>query len=318
MQSQEQIQYPWGSELPYYSYAHYLKTKYGGRVQKVSINAGFTCPNRDGKVAKGGCTFCNNKSFTPSYTRNGETIGEQVDRGISFLAKRYKRTKKFVGYFQAYTNTYAPLSELTALYEEALKHPRLDGIVISTRPDCVSDELLDYLQDLSSRKIVVLELGIESCYNDTLERINRGHDFETTVDAIHRAAGRGFHVGGHLLFGLPGDSREKMLEQAEIISGLPLDSIKFHQLQIVKGTVMAQQYREDASQFNLFSKDEYIDFVIEFMARLRPDICVQRFISEAPLDLRLAPNWGNFRSDVVMKEIEDKMKRQGVRQGMNF
>ncbi|BDD08858.1 TIGR01212 family radical SAM protein [Fulvitalea axinellae] len=308
-------EYPWPDDRPYYSYTSYLREKYGGRVQKVSIHAGFTCPNRDGSIARGGCTFCNNESFTPSYCQPGDGITAQLDKGLAFLEKRYRRTKKFVGYFQSYTNTYGSLETIKSYYDEALAHPKIDGLVISTRPDCINEEQLDYLEELAKSKIIILEFGIESCFNDTLDRVNRGHSFEDAERAIKMAAGRGFHVGGHLLFGLPGDNRERLLSQADIISSLPLDSIKFHQLQIVKGTVMAKQYRVTPEMFDLFDKEEYVEFVIDFLERLRPDICVQRFISEAPPAIKLAPNWGNVRTDIIIKEIEQRMNERGAWQG---
>lgn len=298
----------------YHSYIIDLKKTYGGRIQKVSIHADFTCPNRDGNLGRGGCTFCNNDSFTPAYLTNQRSISKQLDTGLSFLKKRYRKVQKFVGYFQAYTNTYGSLSEIKKVYEEALQHPEIDGLVIGTRPDCLSEALLDYLQELAEKYIIVLELGIESCYNDTLKHINRGHTFEQTKKALEMASGRGFHIGGHLMFGFPTDSRKRMLEQVEIINALPLDSIKFHQLQIVKGTVMAHQYKQSPEQFNMFESEEYINFLVRFIERLRPDLSIQRFSSEAPSHLKIAPNW-NLRADQIQQKIEKALFENNTWQG---
>ncbi|PWJ42070.1 hypothetical protein BC781_103320 [Sediminitomix flava] len=302
----------------FYAYTSYLKRKYGGRVQKVSINASFTCPNRDGKVGKGGCTFCNNSSFTPSYITPKSTITHQLNEGLGFLEKRYNRSKHFVGYFQSYTNTYGSLDELKEVYTEALSHPKISGLVIGTRPDCIDEAQLDYLQELAEKHIIVLEYGIESCYNDTLDRVNRGHSFEDTIKALEMSKNRGFQVGGHLLFGLPGDDRQRMLDQVDLINDLPLDTIKFHQLQIVKGTIMAKQYRENPDFIKLFNKDEYIDFIVEFVERLRPDISIQRFSSEAPPNIKLAPDWGKLRMDQILNQIEAKLKEKDTWQGKLF
>lgn len=298
----------------YYAYTTYLKKKYGGRVQKVSLNASFTCPNRDGSIGRGGCTFCNNDSFTPSYLAKTNGITEQLDIGLRFLERRYPKTKRFVGYFQAYSNTYGTLDYLKEVYAEALAHPSISGLVIGTRPDCVTDEQLDYLQELAKEHMIVLEYGIESCYDDILEQINRGHTFACTQDAIHRSVGRGFHVGGHMLFGLPGEGRERTLAQAEMLSALPLDSVKFHQLQIVKGTIMAHQYKQDNTAFELFGTDEYIDFVVSFLERLRPDIAIQRFSSEVPPSLKIAPDWG-YRLDEIQKMVEQRLIERNTWQG---
>ncbi|GJM60155.1 TIGR01212 family radical SAM protein [Persicobacter diffluens] len=308
----------WDSGRRYNAYVDYLKQTYGGRIQKVSINADFTCPNRDGSLGRGGCTFCNNDSFTPSYVRENPSITTQLEKGLKFLKKRYKRTAKFVGYFQAYTNTYGDLEDLKKVYEEALAHPDIEGLVIGTRPDCINEAQLDYFEALAKEHLIVLEYGIESCYNDTLDSVNRGHSFEDSVRAIKMSVGRGFHVGGHLMFGFPNDSRERMLAQVALINELPLDSIKFHQLQVVKGTIMAKEYKDHPEQFNFFDREEYIDFVIDFVERLRPELQIQRFTSEAPPAIKIAPNWGMVRGDTLLSQIEKRLEERNTWQGKLF
>ncbi|MBK1791158.1 TIGR01212 family radical SAM protein [Persicirhabdus sediminis] len=308
-------EFPWGNARRFYSHADAMKAQFGGRVQKVSIMADFTCPNRDGSLGYGGCTFCNNESFTPSYTKKYPQITDQIDHGLEFLKRRYPRVAKYVAYFQAYTNTYGELEKLKSTYAEALAHPDIDGLVIGTRPDCVNDELLDYFEELAKEKLLVVEYGVESCHNSTLQLVHRGHSFEDSVAAIEKSAGRGFHVGAHFMFGLPGESRWEMLQQVDKINQLPIDSVKFHQLQIVKGSIMAHQYEADPDAFELFEKDEYINFIIQVLERLRPDLEVQRLSSESPPTIRIAPDWGNARIHEIMLEIEAEMEKRDTYQG---
>ncbi|MCK5824208.1 MAG: TIGR01212 family radical SAM protein [Ichthyobacteriaceae bacterium] len=315
MENKEEILFAWGDNKRYNSQSARLKEEYGGRVQKVSISAGFTCPNRDGSVGVGGCTFCNNESFTPKYTREANNITDQINTGLKFLKKRYKRTAMFVAYFQSYTNTYGTLETIKGIYNEALSHPDINGLVIGTRPDVTTNEQLDYIEELAKDYYIDLEFGIESTNDIVLDAVNRGHNFASSADAIKRASGRGFDVGGHMLFGLPGESRESMLNQVHDINVLPLQTIKFHQLQIVKNTIMAKQYATNPDMFDLFSKDEYINFVIDFMELLRPDITVQRLTSEAPPSIRIAPNWEAGRIGDIQKEIEDRMEQRNTWQG---
>jgi radical SAM protein (TIGR01212 family) len=226
---------PFG-ERRYHAWNDHVKTRHGGRVQKVSIAAGFTCPNRDGLVGTGGCTFCNNASFTPGYLDRRQPITEQIDAGLLFLRRRYLGTQHYIAYFQSYTNTYGEFKRLRACYEEALSHPQISGLAISTRPDCLPSEVLDYLAVLAREHIIELEIGVESCNDTALARVNRGHDFAASVDAIRRAAARGLEVTAHLMLGLPGESYESMLEGARHLSALPIRSLKIHQLQLVRGT----------------------------------------------------------------------------------
>ncbi|MGL4519792.1 MAG: TIGR01212 family radical SAM protein [Phocaeicola sp.] len=274
------------------------------KVQKISINAGFTCPNRDGSVGVGGCTYCNNQTFNPSYCHTEKSVSDQLIEGKLFFARKYPEMK-YLAYFQAYTNTYGELQSLKKKYEEALQLPNVVGLVIGTRPDCMPDELLDYLEELNKRTFLLVEYGIESTNDETLKSINRGHTFEVTKEAILRTAARGIKVGGHIILGLPGESREELMEQAQLLSSLPLTTLKMHQLQLIKGTRMAQQFAQDPSTFSLFTADEYIDLVIDYIEHLRPDIVLERFISQSPKELLIAPDWGlkNF-------EFTDKVKRR--------
>ena len=305
----------WGDDRPFNSLVRLFREKYGGRVQKVSVNAGFTCPNRDGKVAYGGCIYCNNNSFTPSYCEPDLSIYQQLVTGIKFLNFRYRKTKKYLAYFQSFSNTYAPLNRLKSLYKEALLHPKIHGLAIATRPDCLDSEIIAYLQELSKTKIIIVELGIESCYDPTLEKINRGHNFQTTVDAIEMLSGKGIHIGGHIMFGLPGESKEQMLKEVDIISRLPLDSVKFHQAQIIKQTKMQKYYLQNKDDFNLFEKDEYIDFIISFIERMNPSIAIERFVSEVPPKFKVAPDWGLIRSDQLIRQIEKRFHQRDTWQG---
>ena len=298
----------------YLSWNEVQRQKYGGRVQKVSVAAGFTCPNRDGSKGVGGCTFCNNDGFTPSYLKESGEITAQLDIGLNFLLRRYPETRHFVAYFQAYSNTYGDFERLRAAYEAALAHPRIDGLVIGTRPDCVADEVLDYLAELSRTKIVELELGIESCDNAALARVNRGHDFAATVDAVERAGARGLQVGGHLMFGLPGESRESMLAGAKKLSQLPLASLKFHQLQIVKHTQLANAWRRDPASVPLLSAQEYLELLADFLERLSPEIAIQRVGSEVPPAHKLAPEW-NLRLSELAPRLDDLLAERKTWQG---
>lgn len=285
--------------------------KYGGRVQKVSVAADFTCPNRDGTKGQLGCTFCNNAGFTPQYAReNPNNIGLQLDTGLEFLRRRYPRTKLWVAYFQAYSNTYGELDRLIETYQTALRHPDISGLVIGTRPDCVSDELLDYLAELSERYLIELELGIESTNDAALVAVNRGHDFACSVDAIKRAAARNLSVGAHLLFGLPGESRDSMVAAADVLSKLPLASLKFHQLQIVKGTQMANQWRQDPASIPIMPLDDYLELLADFVERLNPNIAIQRVGSEVPPSMRLAPDWSLRLSELAPMLTEKLAQRR--------
>ena len=273
----------------YNDYGAWIRSKFPFRVQKISIDAGFACPNRDGHVGIGGCTFCDNRTFNPSYCQPSKSIAEQISEGKAFFARKYTGMK-YLAYFQAYTNTYAKVELLREMYEEALRVKDVVGIVIGTRPDCVSDELLDYLEELNRHTFVLVEYGIESANDETLKRINRGHDFACCRDAVERTHARGILTGGHIIIGLPGEDAEESLRQAPVISSLPLDILKIHQMQIIKGTRLAQEYAEHP--FHVYTVEEYIDVIVRYIRLLRKDLVLERFVSQSPKDLLIAPKWG--------------------------
>jgi radical SAM protein (TIGR01212 family) len=307
--------FPWGHSRRFNAYSNYFKEIYGGRLQKVSIDAGFTCPNRDGSSGTGGCTYCNNDAFNPSYCSPDKTISEQLTEGISFLRKRYREPASYLAYFQAFSNTYAPLEHMKLLYNEALTFPGITGLIIGTRPDCIDIEKLNYFRKLSEKHFIAIEYGVESCYDKTLKRINRGHTFSQAVNAIEMTSGKGINTGAHFIFGLPGESREEMLLEAQIISELPLQTVKFHQLQIIKGTIMEREYKENPQDFNLFSFDDYVDFFILFLERLNPQIVVERFTGEAPPEYLLEQRWNRKRTDEIVRIIEKKLEERNTWQG---
>ncbi len=293
----------------YNDYPTYFRTLFGERVQKLSIDGGFTCPNRDGSKGIGGCSFCNNDSFNPDYCRAVKGITRQIEEGIRFFGHKYNN-QKYLAYFQAYSNTYAPLEVLKQRYEEALAHPMIAGLVIGTRPDTVNDEVLDYLELLAREYYVCVEYGVESVNDEVLQRVNRGHGFAASERAIRGTAGRGIAIGAHLIFGLPGESRESMLEGAVRLCELPIQVLKLHQLQIVKDTRMAEEYAENPSAFQLYTQEEYLDFVVEVIERIRPDVYLERFVNQSPPEYLIAPKWGikNFeftaKLDKRLRELD--------------
>jgi len=327
----EKYDFPDGKR--YNSFVGYFKRKYGERLQKIVLDAGFTCPNRDGKVGRGGCTYCDNAAFHPSYSTSGKSLHQQLDEGIEFHKVRYRTTEHYLAYFQSFSNTYAPLDRLKALYEEALGHPQVVGIVIGTRPDCVDEQKLDYLADLASGKVldgwtrslsgepdrkapvVIVEYGIESCYDVTLARINRGHDFETARRAVQMTAERGLDVGVHFILGLPGETRQMMLDSCSIINDLPVRSVKFHQLQIVKGTRMEKEYAECPADFVRFTLDEYLDFFVDMLERLRPDLFIERFVGEVPPRFVNETPWGLIRNVELLRMLEKRLSERDTWQG---
>lgn len=300
----------------YNEYGLWLKEQLGMKSQKISLNAGFTCPNRDGRVGTGGCTYCNNQTFNPDYCVTDKSITQQLEEGKSFFSRKYPEMK-YLAYFQAYTNTYDSIKNLRLKYEEALRVPGVVGIVIGTRPDCVSDALLDYLSELNRRTFLLVEYGVESIYDTTLQRINRGHTHAQTVDAITRTAERGIKVGAHIILGLPGESVDAMLREASVLSSLPLTTLKLHQLQLIKGTRMAEEYFSNPSDFHLFSADEYIDLVIDFVEHLRSDIILERFVSQSPSSLLAVEGWGLKNHEFVDK-VRRRMDERNAFQGRLF
>ncbi len=299
----------------YNDFSSWLKQQFPGKkMQKIAVNAGFSCPNRDGTKGWGGCTYCNNQTFNPAYCSTEKTVTEQLEEGKKFFSRKYP-AMQYLAYFQAYTNTYGTLDRLRACYQEALSVPGVAGLVIGTRPDCVSPALLDYLAHLRKCGIfVLLEFGIESVFDDTLLRINRGHTFSDTRKAIFEAAGREIPVGGHLILGLPGEDHGRLIQEAEILSELPLTLLKLHQLQLIKGTRMAREYAENPQWFHRYSLQEYLDLLLDFIAHLRPDLVLERFVSQSPPELLAWPGWGvkNFEfTDMLRKQMKEKGSYQG-------
>lgn len=300
-------------EKRYNDFGDFLKNHFPFKVQKISINAGFTCPNRDGSKGLGGCTFCNNQTFSPDYCHTEKSVTQQLNEGIAFFARKYPEMK-YLAYFQAYTNTYGDFEALKKKYEEALAHPDVVGLIIGTRPDCMPDVLLDYLQELSQRTFVMVEYGVESTLDSTLERINRGHSYAESEETIKRTAARGILTGAHLILGLPGETTEEILDHARRISKLPLTTVKLHQLQLIRFTRMAKEFDEDPKDFRLFTVDEYIDLAIDFIELLNPDFTVERFVSQSPKSLLIAPDWGlkNFEFTAKLnKRIAERDTWQG-------
>jgi len=299
----------------YNSCVGYFKRKYGERLQKIVLDAGFTCPNRDGKVGRGGCTYCDNAAFHPSYSTAGKSLHQQLDEGIEFHKVRYRTTEHYLAYFQSFSNTYAPLERLKELYEEALAHPQVVGLVIGTRPDCVDEQKLDYLAELAKSHVVIVEYGIESCYDSTLARINRGHDFETARRAVQMTAERGIDVGVHFILGLPGETKEMMLDACSMINDLPIRSVKFHQLQIVKGTRMEKEFAECPEDFEKFSLDEYLDFFVDILERLRPTLSIERFVGEVPPRFVNETPWGLIRNVELLRLLDRRLEARDTWQG---
>ena len=300
---------------PHYNdYGTWIRRQFPYRVQKISIDAGFTCPNRDGRISTGGCIYCDNRTFNPSYCQRRHSVTQQLEEGKRFFAHKYP-DMKYLAYFQAFTNTYAPLSQLKALYEEALQVDDIVGIVIGTRPDCVSDELLDYLAELNQRTFVLVEYGIESANNDTLLRINRGHSFEQSQEAILHTHQRGLLTGAHIILGLPGEDAAESLRQASIISSLPIDILKIHQMQIIRGTRLAEEFA--ANPFHIYTVDEYIKLIAEYIQRLRPDLILERFVSQSPKELLIAPHWG-LKNYEFTNLLVNYLKQHEIHQGQFF
>lgn len=304
-------------EKRYNDYTSYIKRQFSERVQKVSLDTGFTCPNRDGTKGIGGCTYCNNNAFNPYYCKPNKTITQQLDEGITFFSKKYK-TQHYLAYFQAYTNTYADIELVKKLYTEAINHPQVIGLVIGTRPDCINVDLINFLSNLANNYYISLEFGVESTLNRTLELINRCHTFEETKAAYELAKNKGLRLGAHMIIGLPGESNEDILNHARELSKLPINSLKLHQLQIVKHTKMAIQLNERPEMFSLFSADDYIELMSQFITHLRPDIIIERFISESPSHLLIAPKWNGMKNFEIVAKIDKKMEEKNLWQGKHY
>ena len=312
----------------YNTFVGYYRRQYGERLQKLVIDAGFTCPNRDGTVGRGGCSFCDNAAFHPSYSTSGKSIAEQIDEGIEFHQVRYRNTKHYLAYFQSYSNTYAPIPRLRELYLAALTHPKIVGIVIGTRPDCVDEEKLDFLAGLKAGEglgdwhrdgfehpVVKVEYGIESCYDETLLRVGRGHDVAVAEKAVRMSAARGLEPGAHFILGLPGETREMLLGQCRFISSLPLHSVKFHQLQIVKGTRMEKEFAQVPQDFLRLSLPDYLDMVIDILERLRPDLYIERVAGEVPPRFVNETQWGLIRNFQILHLLDERLSERNTWQG---
>lgn len=302
-----------GDIFYYNEFGTYLRNLFGCKVQKITIDGGFTCPNRDGTKGRGGCTYCNNRTFNPAFCHKHLPVAEQMKEGIAFFAHKYP-TMRYLAYFQAYTNTYDSLENLKRRYEEALNVEGCVGLVIGTRPDCMPEELLDYFVELQKRTFVLVEYGIESTSDKTLQRINRGHDYACAVDAVVRTASRGIPVGAHIILGLPGEGREELMKQADTLSQLPLTTLKLHQLQLIRGTQMAEEYKQDPSDFSLFSIEDYVETVVDYIERLNPSFVLERFASQSPKELLIAPDWG-LKNHELVEKVKRRMRERGTWQG---
>jgi uncharacterized protein len=296
------------------SYSSFLKERFGCRVHKVSVDMGFTCPNRDGSIAKGGCVYCNNDTFVPPYARARFTMRQQIENGMRYLKKRFE-AEKFIIYFQAYTNTYDRIEKLERLYRESLTYENVVGIAVGTRSDCVDEEKMELFEALAEECFVSVEYGIESIYDKTLSFMNRGHDYQSVIGAIELTKGRGVHIGAHIILGMPTETEEEMLHMAEEVSNLGINSLKIHNLHIVKNTPLARIYKD--SPFHLFSYDEYIGFITGFLERISPDIVVERLFTDTPIDLLIAPVWNKTHNEIVCG-IERELERKNTYQGRLF
>ena len=307
--------YPWGDQRRYNSYSGYFRRRYGTRLQKLSINSGLSCPNRDGTLSTGGCTFCNNAAFSPSYCQPNKSIRQQIEEGIEFHRRRYRTAEGYLAYFQSFSNTHAPLERLRQLFDEALLTPGIRGLVIGTRPDCIDPPKLDYLASLSAHHYIAVEYGIESCNDRTLRAVNRGHDFACARRAVELTAARGIEVGAHFILGFPGDTRQGLIDQIDQINTLPLHSVKFHQLQLFRDTPMASAYAAHPEQFHFWSCTEYIELFVDLLERLRPEIVVERFAGEAPPRFQAGPTWGLIRNEQLWTLLERRLAERDTWQG---
>ena len=295
----------------YYAFSRFLRERFGARVYRVTIDAGFTCPNVDGSVAVGGCVYCDNRSFSPNRRLPRTTVREQVRRGIEILQRRYQ-ADKFLAYFQAATNTYAPAEKLKKLYDEALEHPQIVGLAIGTRPDCVPDDILDLIESYARDRYVCLELGLQTMHDRSLDWMNRGHHFDAFIDAVQRCQGRGLDLCAHVILGLPGESREDMLATADALASLPVHAVKIHNLHVVKDTPLEKMY--ERGEARMFERDEYVQIVCDFLEHLRPEMVIHRLSGDAPPDYLVAPLWC-LDKPALLRAIHDELERRDSWQG---
>ena len=300
--------------MRYNSFGRHTKKRFGVSVHKVNVDAGFTCPNRDGTLGVSGCIYCNNDSFRPSSCKPTLSVSEQVRDGIAYLRKRYG-AEKFIAYFQPFTNTYAPVEELERLYREATEEPSVVGLAIGTRPDCIDEEKIGLLESLASKYFILVEYGLQSIYDKSLRFINRGHGYEKFLAALEMTKGRGIEIGAHLIVGFPTETREEMLSMADVVSTLPVQFLKIHQLQVVKDTLLAELYNE--KPFPVFSYEEYLDFVVDFVEKLSPEIVLQRLFATAPDEILVAPRWDRSRHE-ILRDIDRRLIERDAAQGKRF
>ena len=309
--------FPWGSERRFYAYSHYCKTHYGGRIQKLPVDAGFSCPNRVSR-SYGGCTYCANNAFSPSYIAENDAIAVQLENGKAFFQKRYPSNNGYFAYFQSYSNTFASLDVLKQKYETALNVPDIKGLVISTRPDCLSDEVLDYLSELNTRTQLTMEIGVESFHNETLAHIHRGHTVECTFQAFEKLHSRNISVGAHLIFGLPNEKPEQWLSDVQLLNDLRPQFVKFHQLQIFKDTAMEAEYNAYPERFQPLSADQYVQFLCDYLENMSPDIVIERFSAEVPPRYLAVSHWHLLRHDALVRKIDEELARRNTYQGVRF
>lgn len=310
--------YSWGDNRRFNSYKRFLQEQFGGRMQKLTLNAGFTCPNRDGSIGAGGCTYCVNDAFNPSYCDVRKSVTQQLEEGIEFHQNRYRRADGYLAYFQAYSNTYASLETMKGIYAPAIEHPLVKGIVVGTRPDCIDERKLEFFAKLQERMFVSIEYGVESCFDETLRRINRGHTFQQAVDAFELTKKYGIHTAGHFMYGLPSETIEMWLDAVKLINSLPMNGVKFHQLQLIKNTRMEQEFYEKPSDFHQFTIDTYVPFIVDITERLNPSFVIERFAGEVPPRFLRENTWGLTRYDVVLQRIEKEMEGRDTYQGRCF
>ena len=295
--------------MEYKEFGTWLQAELGCKAQKLSVDAGLTCPNRDGTLGRGGCTFCDNRTFNPAYCRQGGSITDQLEAGKRFFSRKYP-TMKYLAYFQSYSNSYGTLSHLKELYEEALRVPDVVGLVIGTRPDCMPDALLEYLEELNRRTFLLVEYGVESANEETLVRVNRGHTFAQARECIIRTAQRGIRVGVHMILGFPWETRSELIRQAQLIASLPITTLKLHQLQVIRGTQLAREY--ELHPWTLPTAEEYVDLVLEYISHLPPSLVLERFVSQSPPEYVIAPRWGlkNHEFSALVKKAIQKRSTQ--------
>lgn len=306
--------FPWGDDRRFNTYSRYCRAHYGGRIQKLPVDAGFSCPNRVSRT-QGGCTYCANNAFSPAYLTEKEDVASQLEHGKTFFQKRYPKNNGYFAYFQAYTNTNAPVELLRQKFEAALHVADIKGIIISTRPDCLPDEVLDYLSELNQRTHLTVEIGVESFHNETLTHIHRGHSVECTFEAFEQLHQQNISTGAHLIFGLPNEKPEQWLSDVLLLNQLHPQFVKFHQLQIFKNTAMETEYVQYPERFRSFPADDYVAFLCDYLERMSPEIVIERFSAEVPPRYLAVSQWNLLRHDALVKMVEKEMERRGSWQG---